>query len=65
MPLFLPQWTHLPLQLIPLVRAMALQLLALGYGRRELHTGRFPGRDANLIATRRNVHEWMMRMMRM
>ena len=30
----------------------ALKLLALGYGRRELHTGSFPARDANLFATR-------------
>ena len=46
------EWSELPLPLLPLVRAIALQLLALGYGRRELHTGSFPARDANLSATR-------------
>ena len=41
-----------PLPLLPLVRAIALQLLALGYGRRELHTGSFRASDANLFVTR-------------
>ena len=45
-------WSESLLPLLPLVRAIALQLFALGYGRRELHTGSFPARDANLFATR-------------
>ena len=51
-PLLLPEYDDLPLPLLPLARAIALKLLALGYGRRELYTGSFPARDANLFATR-------------
>ena len=49
------EWRHLPFPLVPLARAIALQLLALGYGRRELHTGSFQAREANLSATRSSV----------
>ena len=50
--LFLAEWNDLPSSLLPLAQAIALQLLALGYGRRELHTDSFPARDPNLFVTR-------------
>ena len=49
------EWSGLPSPLLPLARAIALQLLALGYGRRELHTGSFQAREANLSATRSHL----------
>ena len=55
--LFVLEWYELLLPLLPLTRAIALQLFALGYGRRELHTGSFPARDANLFDTRNLLSE--------
>lgn len=49
------EWSEFALPLLPLARGIALQLLALGYGRRELNTGSYPVRDANLSATRELV----------
>ena len=45
----------LPDDSLPMARGICHQLLALGYGRRELHPGCLPARDERLKRTRHSI----------